>query len=196
MNFFVEQLPNISTQQFQIHLSQKESNEFNDVDMSVDKAKFCSDSVDLISVEKNSTTTKTFVKFDCSLMKIDPLNCQLNKTSDTCWNLSIGAAENSRALLVPREKAAVFNVESLRNVCCRSCHSTIVDGSNFAKVLPLPSTGWLELSELWNCRCSHSHPHKHNENNEKNENRQEKKSMWCLLFFLLVYLKNLFLKIN
>ena len=47
-------------------------------------------------------------------------------------------------------------VDELR---CRACDSALVDGSSFERVLPLPSPGWLELSDMWHCKCSHRHQH-------------------------------------
>jgi hypothetical protein len=58
----------------------------------------------------------------------------------------------------------------LTALMCRTCAMTVVNGSTWRRVLPLPSAAWLELTDLWHCRCSHAHmpdgdeshdPHEH-----------------------------------
>lgn len=45
----------------------------------------------------------------------------------------------------------------LTALLCRGCAARVVDGATWRRVLPLPSPAWLELTDLWHCRCSHAH---------------------------------------
>jgi hypothetical protein len=45
----------------------------------------------------------------------------------------------------------------LTALMCRCCAATVVDGASWRRILPLPSPAWLEMTDLWHCRCSHAH---------------------------------------
>ena len=63
----------------------------------------------------------------------------------------------------------------LTRLLCRSCAAPVVDGSSWRRVLPLPSPAWLELTDLWHCRCGHAHvdeQHTHEQHHHEHDEHE------------------------
>jgi hypothetical protein len=88
-------------------------------------------------------------RFDASL-------CAVTLVGERWITMRLATTRNAKLCAPVLLDGKLFQASALRSLCCRNCLSRIVDGCSFERVLPLPSPGWLELSELWNCACSHS----------------------------------------
>lgn len=64
----------------------------------------------------------------------------------------------------------LLSVHEANKLCCRGCQNHIIVGNDpshlITKVMSLPSSHWLELSDMWLCLCcagasKHTHDHKH-----------------------------------
>jgi hypothetical protein len=191
---FIEQLMHLSSQNLKIHFLQ---------DNAWGNYLRCEENEISVEFEHHTTT------FDLSDTDVDDI-ASLDGLHSAIETFESGAlktinvsllGQSTKQLLVPRAKRALYSVESLRSIGCRACQSRIVDGQRFEKILPLPSTGWLELSELWNCCCSHAHKHNNDENDncdDDNKKNVVNKNLGnivlnCFKLFLYMYIKLFFL---
>jgi RNase P subunit RPR2 len=90
---------------------------------------------------------------------IDVPQCKVLLVRESLLTVSIATTRNAQlsapVLLGGNEP---IDPSTIRRLHCAQCRSLLVNGDQFERILPLPSAGWLEMSELWNCKCSHATP--------------------------------------